>query len=291
MTDLSLAIHFGLKQVVENILSEEHTDFNIEDESGLALSVACITGQSDIVALLLNKGANCNALHCHGQSPFIPPHFSNLHDLHGTALHTATYFGRHDIVSMLLENGADVNINGCEGPALNIASRQGNLDIILDLLKWGADVNLNPKGFPTPLAEACYRGSREIVKVLLENGADATTIRGYYDGSAINGASDYGNQGVDELVERLPKHKVDFDFLAAKGGSTALRAAASQGHREIVGLLLNHGADITMRGEGGYLNRGWRWYKGTALDAATKEGPTEIIEILAEKEAEVRSST
>jgi hypothetical protein len=62
MTDLSLAGYLGLKQVIENMISEEDFDVNIGDESsGSALSAACSAGQSDVVMLLLKKGANCNS--------------------------------------------------------------------------------------------------------------------------------------------------------------------------------------------------------------------------------------
>jgi ankyrin repeat protein len=55
-----------------------------------------------------------------------------------------------------------------------------------------------------------------------------------------------------------------------------LQAAAAQGHTEIVGILLEKGADINAAG-GRY---------GSSLQAAAAEGHTEIISILLDKGAD-----
>ncbi|KAJ6133311.1 hypothetical protein N7471_008526 [Penicillium samsonianum] len=90
MTDLSLASYIGLKQVVENILSEEDIGVNIEDEtSGSALSAGCFPCHPNVVALLLNEGANCNTNH-----------------IHGTALDAAIELGHTEIMEMLAKKGA-----------------------------------------------------------------------------------------------------------------------------------------------------------------------------------------
>ncbi|KAJ5967794.1 hypothetical protein N7501_004042 [Penicillium viridicatum] len=337
MTDLSLASYFGLKQVVENILSEEHVDVNIEDESsGSALWVACIAGWSDVVTLLLNKGANYNAPH-----------------KHVTALHAALLFHHHDIVSILLENGADANSKSEHlGTALYLASTRKKPDSVISLLKWGADVNFRHGNFGTALCQACILGSRETVNILLKNGADVNIQGGSevtalhaasrlgrpdvvidllnhgadinhnhprkgtalrtaseqgsentvtilltngadpnlrsgeeYDDSAISEASYRGYHGI---VELLLKYGADVNLRGTRN-ATALQVASWKGHREIVALLLDHGADITIKGEKKlwYSDGHYYTHTGTALDAATERGHTEIMEMLGKAEGQV----
>lgn len=208
MTDLSLASYLGLKQVIENILSEEHVDVNIEGKfSESALSAACLAGRSDVVTLLLNKGANCNA-------PLA----------HGTALHTALLFHHHDIVSILLENGADPNIRSGEKHgdfAIHEASFYGFQDIVELLLKYGADVNLQGARKATALQVASWEGHREIVALLLDHGADIT-MRG-------------------EQVFR------DWDGHHYTHTGTALDAATERGHTEIMEMLAKAEAKVRSR--------------------------------------------
>ena len=58
-----------------------------------ALAAAALRGAGDIVSLLLDRGADINAVGGHG----------------GTALVAAASCGRKDIVSLLLDRGADIN--------------------------------------------------------------------------------------------------------------------------------------------------------------------------------------
>ncbi|CAG8898977.1 unnamed protein product [Penicillium egyptiacum] len=332
MTDLSLASYFGLKQVVENILSDEHVDVNTEHESSRpalkssrpALSAACLGGQSDVVTLLLDKGANINS----------------YHRLHGTALHTALVYGHQDVVPILLEKGADVNIAGeHHAPALYMASHLGNPAIVLSLLERGADVNYNHERQGTALYRACRSGHPKVVKILLESGANVNIIGNRDYGSALLTASalnypdividllkkgantDYNNQrhgtalqtasrrGWQNVVAILLANGADPNI---RGGydSSAIQAASDHGHQGVVELLLENGADVNFQGERkttalqmaareGHraiiallLNYGADVTVkgelcGTALDAATEQGHTEIIEMLAKKGAKV----
>ncbi|KGO48488.1 hypothetical protein PEXP_072180 [Penicillium expansum] len=258
MTDLSLASYLGLKQVVKNILSEQHIDVDIEDKSALALSAACFAGQSEVVALLLKKGANCNALH-----------------RHGTALHAALFFDQPDMISMLLENGADVNSKGGElGTALQMALGKNDLDIVLTLLKWGADINFGHKTFGTALQEAFFLGSREIVKALLKNGADVNMTVGLYGTTALYEACDWDRS---DIIIDLLNNGADIDYNHRIHG-TALQRASSRGRGNIVATLLANGADPNIRG--GY-------YNVSAIYAASFNGHQDVVELLLKYGADV----
>ncbi|RYO81906.1 hypothetical protein DL762_006888 [Monosporascus cannonballus] len=56
-TDLGLASYLGLKPVVKDILLEEKIDVDVQGEDGTALQIAVGCGHSDIVRMLLDKGA------------------------------------------------------------------------------------------------------------------------------------------------------------------------------------------------------------------------------------------
>ncbi|CAI7577913.1 unnamed protein product [Penicillium glandicola] len=262
MTDLSLASYLGLKQVVEHILSEEHVDVNIQDESsGSALSAACLGGQSDVVALLLSKGANCN-----------------FNDIHGTALHIALLSGHHDIVSILLGNGANVNMKSrYSDTALYIASNRNEPDIVLDLLERGADVNYNDERQGTALYEACLRGHREVIKILLANGADVNSkdANRYY-GTPLYMAS---HRNEPDIVLGLLKSGADVNYNDERQG-TALHEACRRGHQEVVNILLENGADVNCKD--GYLN--------TALYIASNRNDPDIVLGLLEKGADINHS-
>ncbi|KAJ6178877.1 hypothetical protein N7519_009338 [Penicillium mononematosum] len=320
-------------QVVENILTEEHIDVNTEDKSSTlalkssrsALSAACLGGKSDVVTLLLDKGANVNS----------------YHKLHATALFTALVYGHQDIVPILLEKGADVNIIGeHHGTALYIASHLGNPDIVLSILERGADINYNHKWHGTALYRACRSGHPKVVKILLENGANVNIIGNKGYGSALLAAStlnhpdividllkkgadtDYNNQkygtalqmasgrGWQNIVELLLAHGANPNTRGTQDGSSPIQVASFYGHQGAVEELLKHGADVNFPDQRGNtaLHAAARQdhreivsmllrcgadvtlkgeLYGTALNAATEAGHTEIIEMLAKRGAKV----
>ncbi|KAJ5210754.1 hypothetical protein N7491_010563 [Penicillium cf. griseofulvum] len=258
MTDLSLASYLGLKQVIENILSEEHIDIHTEDESSIsALSAACFAGLSDVVTLLLNKGANCNSNHLQN----------------GTALHAALLSGHRDIVSILLENGADVNSKSRKsGSALYIASTYNYPDVVLALLERGADINYSEGLFGTALDGACREGHHEVVKILLENGADVNSKGGSF-GTTLYIASSHNQP---DIVLGLIERGADINYTHELFG-TALHGACYRGHREVVKILLENGADVNSQG-GSF---------GTTLYIASTQNYPDIVTILLENGADV----
>jgi len=84
----------------------------------------------------------------------------------------------------------------------------------------------------TPLLIAAQRGDAQMVKRLLEQGADVDA-RNDYGTTALMFASDYGHA---EIIRLLLDHGASVDLKDARG-HTALMFAANKGYEEIVKIL------------------------------------------------------
>jgi ankyrin repeat protein len=119
---------------------------------------AVMRGQTDMVTLLLEKGADANAVTPNGS----------------TLLHDAALKGNRDIVAALLASGAKVNCkNAAGGTALHDAALAGSRPVALLLLERGADMNaIDTETGATPLHYAASWGRSEVLTVLIEHGAE-----------------------------------------------------------------------------------------------------------------------
>ena len=155
----------GIKIAVVKMLFKVGIDVNAEKYSPILplmvaskktpLMVASKNGHTEIVQLLLEKGAYVNAKDNYGE----------------TALMLAAANGRTEIVQLLLEKGADVNAKNEYGrTALMYALGNYRTEIIQLLLEKGADVNAKNKYGSTALMFAASNGRTEIVQILLEKG-------------------------------------------------------------------------------------------------------------------------
>ena len=148
-------------------------------------------------------------------------------------LYCMAAYGATEIVRMLLE---EVRVDVDEGyngkTALWIASENGFEEIVRLLLHHGADTRKCHA-----LQAASYRSHIDVMKVLLEKGADPHAQGGHH-GNALQAASRFGN--IDALKLLLEKG-ADPNMQGGKDG-TALRAALKRGSEQAVKLLLEYGA-------------------------------------------------
>jgi ankyrin repeat protein len=106
-----------------------------------------------------------------------------------TALYYAAYTGNITCVKLLLERGANPNARGfCEKPMLGLVIESAyplaDCEIIKLLLEHGADVNSIDLQGITPLMHAAWRASVDVIQLLLERGADST-IKDNYGRTAL----------------------------------------------------------------------------------------------------------
>ncbi|KAF7969706.1 hypothetical protein HWV62_26164 [Athelia sp. TMB] len=266
------------------LLLASGADVNMDKgRHGTTLQEACKRGIPEAARLLLDSGAEVNAeggFYC-------------------TALQAACHCGDLNVSELLLDRGAEVNIEGGNyGTALQAACEGGHLDVARLLLDRGAEVNIEGGYCGTALQAACERGHLDVARLLLDNGAEVN-VEGVYQGTALQLACKRGHleltrlllasgadvdvalQATDDMEDSrdslLGLDSSRVDELQARRYGTTLQAACVGGNLEIVGLLLDSGADVSV--QGGVF--------GTALQAACYCGYLEIARLLLDSGADV----
>ena len=156
-----------------------------------------------------------------------------------------------DFTRMLLRSGIDPNFQDVDGnTGLIISSMNDNFAIVNTLLSNGADPNIKNLGGNTALMLASAEGNIEIVRVLLQRNADPD-IQNVLRETAlmmaiVGGPAVFRDEEENlECAKLLIQHNANPN-LQDQYGMTALMYALINDYNEIVVLLLDHGADITI---------------------------------------------
>lgn len=148
----------------------------------------------------------------------------------------ASRAGHAPVVSYLLSRKAAVNARSRYGDsALLAASLKGHTVVAKILLAAGAE--LNPQGW-TPLHYAAFEGRVEMVKFLLDKGADKNAVA----------PNDYTplmlavRNGHEDAARALLYGDPDVNYKAPSTGETALALAVKKGAVPVIELLKRAGA-------------------------------------------------
>jgi uncharacterized protein len=222
------------------------------------------SGNPEVVSLLLEAGADPNVTATRGQ----------------TALMWAVAQQQAPVVKVLIENGADIHArsdvwkqlwqtdsgevvhptlhtwidHGGNTPLL-FATIVGDLETAKLLVEAGAEVNDVAAGGYTAIVYAAHSGNTDLLRFLLENGADpdvdtagytalhAAMLRGYQDAAEV--LLDYGADPNAPLQTTTPTRRAsnDYFFHPAYVGATPFWLAARFGQPRVMQVLLEHGAD------------------------------------------------
>jgi ankyrin repeat protein len=191
-----------------------------------------------------------------------------------SALYSAVSFQHNDIAELLINYGADVNWLWDDereffGTPLHAAAWNNDVEMVRQLIENGADPNLRSRWRrgTTPLSKCLVNDSVEAAQVLLDNGAEvdlATDLGVTPLMHGINLMEPSG--GLVAGVALLLEAGADPD-LQDKIGDTALHYAAREHKSEAVDLLIEYGADINITNKAGQ----------TPLDVATSEEIKEML--------------
>lgn len=149
-------------------------------------------------------------------------------------------------------------------PSLRAACERGDLATVRELVASGVSINIPKKdGWRSyPLHIAAWHGNGELIKLLLELGADRTV----HDGNGllpIHVAADKEESLATEAVRLLLDEKT-INLACIHSQRTALHYAASKNNLEVVSLLIEKGASVQARSQN----------ENTALHMAIEEAGT-----------------
>jgi ankyrin repeat protein len=137
------------------------------------------------------------------------------------------------MTELLDKVSVDARLEGDGETALHRAASRGHVQATALLLDRGAKVDAADGEGVTPLVLAAYRGHADVVKLLLERGA---YVNAQEKRNGLSSLSHAVGRGDKELVAVLLKHGAD-PSLKSADGRTALDRAEANGATEIVALL------------------------------------------------------
>ena len=252
------ALHFAAREGrIESVrtLIEVGADLDIGDDFETnALVLATLNGYLDIAGLLLEAGADPNVADKYGRTVlFMATDLNTLDHNPRPPPRMQSELSPVGLVKLALANGAEVDV-----------------PLKSTLPKWCAQgCTHNPilvEG-ATALLRAAMSGDVEIVKILLEAGADPMAVTSEQEQSEFDIEQDLHPDG-----QTTP-------FLAAAG--VGWRDLISRGRDndaiEVIQIFLDLGADINQSNQAGH----------TALHGATYRGSPAIIQFLVENGADL----
>lgn len=145
----------------------------------------------------------------------------------------------------LLEAGADIQITREYGETLlHLAACKGHIELIKLLIEYGADIEARKTdlGKETPLARSVWFDNQEVAKILIKNGANTNCLVKYSDN--LNYFNWAVEMGYLELVE----------MAITKGNNipkSALHIAVTKGNLAMTELLLKNQMDVNQKNSQG----------------------------------------
>lgn len=189
----------------------------------------------------------------------------NMKFLPGTFV-TTVVKGDTATASLLLKAGLTVDGTDARGnSALAICANKNQVELIKYLLDHGADPTLKSSKGVTPLVDAASLGNKEAVAMILESikKTDPQLL------TATDALIMAARQGFAEIVKVMVEGGTPKDFKSNEGW-TPLAWAAKGGHEAVAEYLISAGADVNAGDKDGY----------TPLDWANNEGYPKVAALL-----------
>ncbi|WP_157142979.1 ankyrin repeat domain-containing protein [Brachyspira pilosicoli] len=215
---------------IAKLLIEHNSDINIKNKDGKnMIMIACEKGNEEMFNLLIENNADINEKSSWGAS----------------ALIYASEKGNINIMQYLIDNGIDVNgkadDNG-DTPLLWAVTGENPYEASKLLIENGANVNATNYGGVAP-ATILAASTQKVVKLLKDNGADLDTkFLDYYPPIAI--AAGAGNL---EIVKALVENGADVNYYPNDINYTAIFHAIDQHNYEVAEYLFKNGVDLNIK--------------------------------------------
>ncbi|XP_067653296.1 ankyrin repeat domain-containing protein 50-like [Haliotis asinina] len=286
MNILQAACLGGNIQLVKYVLSQNNLDINIRMPCWKTpLMLAAENGHNDVVELLVDKGADVslkvktgdNVLHiaCYGGHLDVVKYLLSLNSIKinrrgrkkMTPVMVAASQGHKEVVELLVKRGADLSLRAQMGSILHTACSRGHFDVVKYLLSLNS-VDINSRGVSnrTPVMVAAYEGHKDVVELLVKHGADMS-LTSRFGNNILYLACE---QGYSDIVKYLLSLKcVDINSRGVSN-RTPVMVAAYEGHKDVVELLVKHGADMSLTSRFG----------NNILYLACEQGYSDIVKYL-----------
>lgn len=132
--------------------------------------------------------------------------------------------------------------------ALMNAVQNDDAAAVQRLIAQGANVSEIDSQGDSPLIMAAYKGYTEIVRLLLEAGADVGALDPGMKATALHAASYAGHADAAKL---LVEYGIDIDKQGPYNGYTALHDATWQNNVEVARVLIEAGANLNIKSNAG----------------------------------------
>ncbi len=132
--------------------------------------------------------------------------------------------------------------------ALMQAVQDNQVDRVRRLIAQGANVDELDANGDAPLIIAAYKGYTDILRLLLEAGADVSVVDPGMKATALHAAAYAGHADAAKL---LIDHGIDIDKQGPYNGYTALHDAVWQNNTETARVLVEAGAALDIRSHTG----------------------------------------
>lgn len=251
-----------------------------------ALLYAARDGRLDIARMLVDAGANVNQVEANKMTPLLiaiaNDHLDVAHFLlgKGADVNAADFWGRTPLWTALDVRDLDYDRSGEQH-----SDRAAGMEMIQTLLKRGANINPRIAEVPpirrwvlpisdiswvdftgeTPFLRAALAGDIEVMRLLLEHGADPN-IPTNSNTTALMAASGVNWSVGQTYTESKDRSMEAVKLCLEKGadvnaintmGFTALTGAVNRGSDDIVEFLVKHGAHMDVKDKEGRTLMDW----------------------------------
>jgi uncharacterized protein len=154
--------------------------------------------------------------------------------------------------------------------ALMQAVEKKDVEAVRQLIGSGINVDQLDSSNDSPLIMAAYKGHTEIVRLLLEAGADVAAVDPGMQATALHAAS---YAGRTEAAKLLIEFGIEIDKQGPVNGYTALHDAIWENNIETARVLIDAGANLNLKSHEGQ----------TPLDFAKAKHRKEIISLIEQR--------